>query len=448
MKKLLNFFLENTKNDTYLIQQKARVLAIAALMASILATFYSLMNLLTGLGAKELTGKIIVPLVIAAIMISVLFLLRFKGFKFAGNFLSLILVSVEMSLILLLRDVGHPIAYFHEGLYFTLLFLGIGAIFATKEVLFINTALIVTATITRYFLSKHLYIGEFEQMATASIVTFEFVVLALSLIIFFVIHLFKKYEDYVNEQYKEKNIQYERIEKILNLVNSTAGDLTSLSEEINTASISLSSSANEQAANIEEISSSIEEVNNSLAQNSESADLTKNLVENTSESIDKNDDSLNKLLNSVNDINARIGIIDEIAKQTNMLALNAAIEAARAGNAGKGFSVVASEVKKLAERSQEAAAHIVDLVNQGINISQNATINLKHMVENVQQTSKHVLNMTEATHEQKLNVDHINTGMLEINKVAQENSSISEKLESLVNILTGNAKKLKNLLDA
>jgi len=284
-------------------------------------------------------------------------------------------------------------------------------------------------------------------MALASIVTFEFVVITLSLIIFFIIQLFKKYEDYVNEQYKEKNIQYERIEKILSSVSSTASELNNLSEEINTASISLSSSANEQAANIEEISSSIEEVSNSLAQNSESADLTKNLVENTSDSIDKNDKSLNNLLTSVNEINARIGIIDEIAMQTNMLALNAAIEAARAGNAGKGFSVVAAEVKKLAERSQEAAGHIVGLVNQGIDISHDATANLEHMVKDVQQTSKHVLNMTEATLEQKLNVEHINTGMLEINKVAQENSSIAEKLESLVNVLTGNAKKLKNLLD-
>jgi len=155
MKKLLNFFLKNIGEESYLIQQKARVLAIAALMASILAVFYSLMNLLTGLGAKELIGKVIVPLVIAIIMVSVLFLLRYKGFKFAGNFLSLVLVSIEMALILLLRDVGHPIAYFHEGLYFTLLFLGIGAIFATKEVLFINTGLILIATTTRFFLSKH-----------------------------------------------------------------------------------------------------------------------------------------------------------------------------------------------------------------------------------------------------------------------------------------------------
>ncbi|MEO0974788.1 MAG: methyl-accepting chemotaxis protein, partial [Pseudomonadota bacterium] len=103
-------------------------------------------------------------------------------------------------------------------------------------------------------------------------------------------------------------------------------------------------------------------------------------------------EAVERTMKAMQEIAAKISVVDEIANQTDLLALNAAIEAARAGPEGKGFSVVAGEVRKLAERSQAASRVISDLADQSVSIAERAGELLTDIVPSI-------LKVTQLVHE-------------------------------------------------
>jgi len=154
---------------------------------------------------------------------------------------------------------------------------------------------------------------------------------------------------------------------------------------------------------------------------------------------------LKRVITSVRDISSRIHVIHEIARQTDILSLNAAIEAARAGSAGRGFTVVANEVKKLAESSKIAAKDIVSLVNEGLSVSDQATDYLKAIVENSEHTGKLMLKIADALIEQKNSISQINEAMALINQAAQNNAEVVVSLSDQVEVMKTNSELQREL---
>ena len=238
----------------------------------------------------------------------------------------------------------------------------------------------------------------------------------------------------------------ERLQGIIGEVNQTSTALAEAAGEVNSASQQLSSSANEQAAGVEQISASMEQMTASIAQNTDNAKVTETLAAKSALEASGGGDAVRQTVEAMKQIAVRISIIDDIAYQTNLLALNAAIEAARAGDHGKGFSVVAAEVRKLAERSQVAAQEIGTVASGSVDLAERAGGLLNQMVPAIKKTSDLVQEISAASQEQSSGVSQINTAVITLSQTTQQNASAAEELAATAEEMSNQAEALQTTI--
>nr|HNY23086.1 methyl-accepting chemotaxis protein [Treponemataceae bacterium] len=174
---------------------------------------------------------------------------------------------------------------------------------------------------------------------------------------------------------------------IVRQVTDAANQVFSGSEQLSDTSQAISQGATEQASSVEEISASMEQMSANIRQNAENAQTTVTIARKSAQSAEAGGKAVQQTVEAMKQIAAKIGIIEEIARSTNMLSLNASIEAARAGEYGKGFAVVASEVGKLAERSSREASEINDLSVNSLKIAEEAGKTITDMVPEIGHTA-------------------------------------------------------------
>jgi len=232
------------------------------------------------------------------------------------------------------------------------------------------------------------------------------------------------------------------LRRIVGDILTASDQVSSGSEQMSSTAQQLSQGAAEQAASAEEVSASVEEMAATVKQNTDNSMATESIAQKSSTDAELGGKSVVESVQAMNEIAAKISIIDEIARQTNLLALNAAIEAARAGEAGKGFAVVASEVRKLAERSQKASGEIGDLSRSTVKSAGEAGQIIQKLVPDIKKTADLVQEISSASREQSTGVDQIAKAVTQLDTVIQQNASASEEMASMAEELSGQAEQL------
>ena len=255
------------------------------------------------------------------------------------------------------------------------------------------------------------------------------------------------------EQKDEIGMLADALRGMVQRLRGVVGDITSASNNVSAGSQQLSSSAQEmsegsteQAASTEEVSSSMEEMDSNIQQNADNAAETQKIAEKAARDAEQGGKSVSQTVDAMKNIAEKISIIEEIARNTNLLALNAAIEAARAGEHGKGFAVVAAEVRKLAERSQKAAAEISELSTNSVAVAEEAGQLLQALVPDISRTAELVQEISAASAEQRSGSQQVTQSITQLDKVVQQNASQAEEMSSMAEELSSQADQLQQTI--
>ncbi|RPH26714.1 MAG: methyl-accepting chemotaxis protein [Bacteroidales bacterium] len=234
--------------------------------------------------------------------------------------------------------------------------------------------------------------------------------------------------------------------QVVSKINDYSGSIDDMSNQLIQRSENLATSSNRQAAAVEMLSSSLEEISGHIQLGSQNAMNSVTIIKQASIEVEEGSNATHSSQEIMLKISERLKAIEDIIFQTNLLALNAAVEAARAGEHGKGFGVVASEVRRLAERSRIAAGDIFELMNKGLLISQQAGSKLKDLVPKINSTVNLTEEISHAIIEQKLGIEQINSSMVEINDNNMINANSSSELAKFAQQLQKQTEELKDTL--
>ncbi len=241
---------------------------------------------------------------------------------------------------------------------------------------------------------------------------------------------------------------------------SVAQTVATGAEEIANASQSLATSVNVQANSVHALSNTIEYTESLVSQNNakaqEAQKITEKIKEDTKISIEKMD----HLMHAVSDIQSAserietiIKSIEDITFETNILALNAAIEAAKAGERGKGFSVVADEVRSLAQKSAEAAKESklliegsISSITEGNQVAKDAAETFNIIIEEINQIISIILEIAEVSSEQKNQFRFVGDGIEKISGLATDNAAISQQSAASSVEMSKNAEALRKAM--
>lgn len=232
-------------------------------------------------------------------------------------------------------------------------------------------------------------------------------------------------------------------------IRASSQTAMTLSDQLSSRSAQLSVKTEQQSASLVQTAASMEEMAASTKNNADNTRLASEQANIATLQARKGGELMGQVANNMQSITdcaqqmtEIISLIDGIAFQTNILALNAAVEAARAGDHGKGFSVVAGEVRSLAHRSAEAAKNIKSLievtshnVTQGVNVVSEAEKNMHDIVTGSGNVSRLMDEISASTSEQEKGISHITQALSELERVTQSNVSMVEELNGSSDVL-------------
>ncbi len=231
------------------------------------------------------------------------------------------------------------------------------------------------------------------------------------------------------------------IRALAKVIQKSSATTSTAAGEVSQASQQLASGSSEQAASLEETSASLEETASMVKRNAQHAEEAREaagkahrMAELGHEEMRGMQSAMNSIQQSTAEVTKIVETIDEIAFQTNLLALNAAVEAARAGEAGAGFSVVADEVRMLAQKSVAAARETASMIDnakvrseEGARYAKSLSSQLDGIRTSVTAVNGLVVEIATGSKEQSVAISELNRTLVEMDKVTQATAASAQE---------------------
>ena len=247
---------------------------------------------------------------------------------------------------------------------------------------------------------------------------------------------------------------------IIRQVNASSNQVASASSQLSSSAQTLSQGTVEQASAVEELASQVTEISSQAKHTAAGAVEVRSQTHRAGEEVSQCNQQMQKLMDAMNNIQTCsneiekiLKTIEDIAFQTNILALNAAVEAARAGSAGKGFSVVVDEVRNLAAKSAAAAQNTNQLISRSIQSAKTGSestdlaVSAMRDINSCIQSIKTLMDeIAAASVQQSEMISLVETGIKEISVVVQSNSAAAEKSAAVSRELSQQARALNGLI--
>lgn len=242
-------------------------------------------------------------------------------------------------------------------------------------------------------------------------------------------------------------------------INLASDQVSSGADQVSCGAQVLSQGATEQAASIEELAAAIIRISGQVSENADNAEAASRKAGTVENEAGESNCRMQELIGAMADISSSSGeismiikAIEDIAFQTNLLALNASVEAARAGDAGLGFSVVAAEIRNLAAKSAEASKttaklirNSLDAVTRGTAIADETANSLGSVLESIRIANEIINQISEASRQQADSIRQVEQGIAQISDVVQTNSATAEESAAASEELSAQALLLKDL---
>ena len=255
------------------------------------------------------------------------------------------------------------------------------------------------------------------------------------------------------------NMSLEKLQRAMSMILDNAVGIKADSREISDAAGDLSQRTSQQSASLKEAAASLGQITSTVKLTADSAGAARKIVSRAKAEAEASSDIVRTAVNAIGriqkssqDIGQIIGVINDIALQTNLLALNAGVEAARAGELGKGFAVIAFEVRALAQRSATAATQINTLiatsnahVGEGVDLVASAGAALTRIFDHVTQIDVAVSQIASGAEEQSGGLRALNDSVSGMNQTTQQNAAMVAEANASSQSL---ARQAENLVES
>ena len=237
---------------------------------------------------------------------------------------------------------------------------------------------------------------------------------------------------------KDESATSEQLERITKETNETVKEQKDIADQFTSSMTQMGATVNEVAENTSNTATALNEIQSKVLEGSSALDKTYHSILSMTEQIQLSEKTVQQVRNDFDQVSSVLDVIKDIAEQTNLLALNAAIEAARAGEQGRGFAVVADEVRQLAQRTQDSTKQIDDMIKNiisGANSSVEVMAKSVSRANEVQDHAKEATDINEIITEQ---IGQINTLSLQVATSTKEQTQmISMILTNVENLNEG-----------